>query len=96
MQSEHPPIMKLKFGLAANEAVIDVTEPSKAQNLSRALFCGEGSSIRLIPQDGAPSLIATLQICARLTAATSSRDYVLTGLISASVEATSGTFSRRL
>jgi hypothetical protein len=96
MQPEHPPIGELNRGLAANEAVIDVAEPSKTQKLSRALFCGESFSISLTPQDRAPSLIATFQICAWLTGPTSSRDYVLTGLISASAEATSGTFSRQL
>jgi hypothetical protein len=95
-QSEHPPIRELNRPLAANHAVIDVAKHSNGQRLSRALFCGEGFSISRTPQDGAPCLVVKLQICARLTATTSSRDYVLTGLISASAEATSGTCSRRL
>jgi hypothetical protein len=48
IQSEHPPITELNCGLAANEAVLDVAEPSKAQKLSRALFCGEGFSIQKV------------------------------------------------
>lgn len=96
MQLEHLPTGEVNRCLAANEAVVDVAEPSKAQKWSRALFCGEDFSISLTLQDGAPSFIATLQICARLTDATSFREYVLPGPISASADATSGTISRQL